>query len=97
MKHFKSKTTEEKFKKWLNAFPESWHPNDYERFYDFVTSLSLSNDYITDSELRNAIEELKTWTDTKFINDFIDIVNTKIDELTSYFDYLNKKRIVNAT
>ena len=97
MKKFKSKTTEEKFKRWINAHPESWHPYDYERFHDFITSLFLENEHISESELRNSVLESKEWKNEEFINEFVNEVTTKISELRSFFDYLNEKNRINAT
>ncbi|NQU53915.1 MAG: hypothetical protein HQ522_15405 [Bacteroidetes bacterium] len=97
MKTFKSKTTEKKFGQWLNSFPESWHPYDYERFHEFVTALLIDDDYISESELRNAIIELKEWKDKDFIDEFVESVTMKIDDLRLFFDHLKKIKIINAT
>jgi len=97
MKTFKSKSSEKKFSQWLNLFPESWHPNDYERFHDFVSDLFNYNDFITESELRTAISELKEWKDKDFINHFVEEVTTKLDELSLFYVYLKERKIINAT
>lgn len=33
------KRAERWYRLWINQFPESWHPNDLERFYMFVSVL----------------------------------------------------------
>ena len=33
------KSAEKWYRLWINQFPESWHPNDLERFYMFVSVL----------------------------------------------------------
>ncbi len=88
---FKSKETEKYLKNWLNGHPESWHSMDYEKFYNFITSLFKEDDFITESELRSLIIENKEWKDEKFITRFIDDVLTKINELRNYFDYMQKR------
>jgi hypothetical protein len=37
--HNMPKQAESWYKLWINQFPESWHPNDLERFYMFVSVL----------------------------------------------------------
>ncbi len=97
MKTFKSKTTEKKFLQWFNSFPESWHPNDYERFHSFITELFDNNDFITESELRIAISELKEWKDKDLIDEFIEEVTSKIDEISLYYEYLKERKRINIT
>lgn len=92
MKSFKSKITEEKFNRWFNLFPESCHPNDVERFHDFLVSLFNDNDNFTEAELKLAISELKEWKNEEFIEEFVEIVITKIDTLKGFFDYLNENK-----
>jgi len=33
------KSSEKWYKRWISAFPESWHPSDLERFYMFLSVL----------------------------------------------------------
>lgn len=95
MKNFKSKLTKEKFKKWLNAHPESWHPLDYERFHDFINELFLNKDSISGIELKEAIHELKKWENEKSIDDFIEKTQKIINELQLFYGYLKRKGLEN--
>jgi len=94
MKKFQSSDTLIKFNIWFRRHPESWHPLDIGRFYDFLTALFYESDYISESELRDAIDKEKEWKDKEFINEFIEIAMFKIDELRSYFDYLKSNNVI---
>ena len=88
MKVFKSNETEEKLLGWINVHPESWHPNDNERFYEFVFALLKNNESITKTELAEVVIDQKSWKDQEFIDDFLEYSMDKIYELKSFHDYL---------
>jgi len=90
MKEFKSKETEEKLLKWINAHPDSWGGYEYECFYDFVYTMIKNNDFITKIELAEYIIDNKEWKDQEFIDEFLEYTTDKIIELRNFFDYLLK-------
>ncbi len=94
MKKFNSKETENKFTSWINQHPESYHSLDIERFYSFVLSLLKNDDYLTDTELRKYIFEMKGWKNNTFIDEFVDRTMNDINDLKSFYDFLNKKGII---
>lgn len=97
MKKFKTQKTEDYFKTWINAFPESWHPLDHLRFYDFLTSLFLDEDFLSESDLKDLIYKYKNWENEKFIDEFVEQVGSKISELKGFFEYLSNKKMIIAT
>lgn len=88
MKEFKSKETNQKLLRWINAHPKSWHRRDYERFYEFVYELLKNKESITKTELAEVVIDNKDWKTQEHIDNFLEDATNKIDELKSFYDYL---------
>lgn len=63
MKKFKNIETQKLFDFWISQYPESFHPFDMERLYNFVFSMFTDEEYIDEEELFLAFKEKKDWTD----------------------------------
>ena len=56
---FKNKDTEREFIKWIKNHPESEHPNDRERFYDFVYTYIKNKESINKQEFAEIVIDNK--------------------------------------
>ena len=72
------KSVEKWYLLWINQFPESWHPNDLERFYMFVSVL-LHNS----RKSRN-----RHWLEENIRNDNSRLSNEDIEKYCDLFEHL---------
>lgn len=76
-----------KMNNWLSLYPDSTHPLDEQRFFDFVREACLHKDKITETDLKHSLTELHPeWSDTK-IDQFIDEKNALIENLMDFYDF----------
>lgn len=72
---------------WLSLYPDSTHPLDEQRFFDFVREASLHKDEISETELKRALIEFHPeWNDTK-LERFIDEKIMMIECLMGFYDF----------
>lgn len=76
-----------KMNNWLSLYPDSTHPLDEQRFFDFVREACLHKDKITETDLKHSLTELHPeWSDTK-IDQFIDEKTALIENLMDFYDF----------
>lgn len=76
-----------KMNNWLSLYPDSTHPLDEQRFFDFVREACLHKDKITETDLKHSLTELHPeWSDTK-IDRFIDEKTALIENLMDFYDF----------
>lgn len=69
---------------WIKGYPLSGHPNDMERWYDFVIGLHSSGEYLSLSNFEKYIEESCGWD-----KETIDNLSLQLEsqlELLNYYD-----------
>lgn len=93
MKGFNSEDTKLKFKRWISGFPESYHGFDMDRFYDFVLSLKLNGEWITEDELHSAFKEGKKWEED-FRNKIVSDYYHKLLDLGNFIDFIIEKNLI---
>lgn len=82
-----NKVTLIKMNNWLSLYPDSTHPLDEQRFFDFVREASLHKDEISETELKRALIEFHPeWNDTK-LERFIDEKIMMIECLMGFHDF----------
>lgn len=82
-----NKVTLIKMNNWLSIYPDSTHPLDEQRFFDFVREASLHKDEISETELKRALIEFHPeWNDTK-LERFIDEKIMMIECLMGFYDF----------
>lgn len=82
-----NKVTLIKMNNWLSLYPDSTHPLDEQRFFDFVREASLHKDEISETELKRALIEFHPeWNDTK-LERFIDEKIMMIECLMGFYDF----------
>lgn len=76
-----------KMNNWLSLYPDSTHPLDEQRFFDFVREACLHKDKISETELKRALIEFHPeWNDTK-VGRFIDEKIMMIECLMGFYDF----------
>jgi hypothetical protein len=81
------------YKMWICAFPESWHPNDLERFYMFVSVL-LAN---------SKKERSRFWLETNLKKDCPKLSEKDIEEYCNIYEHIRdfnkvwKSQLANLT
>lgn len=82
-----NKETLIKMNNWLSLYPDSTHPLDEQRFFDFVREACLHKDKISENALkRSLIEFHPKWSDTK-VERFIDEKIMMIECLMGFYDF----------
>ncbi len=90
-KPFKKEQTNQLFYVWLRNSPESYHPYDMERFYDFIYNLLESREELSEEILTNSVKAEKSWTPefvTEFVNSFFD----RYLEIREFWGFLKEKK-----
>lgn len=81
------KNTLIKMNDWLSLNPDSTHPLDEQRFFDFVREACLHKDEISETDLkRSLIEFHPEWSDTK-VERFIDEKFMMIESLMGFYEF----------
>lgn len=79
---------------WIGADPESGHPLDRERFYDFVFSC-LKNDVTIDiDDIYREIRDHKNWNE-EYSTEFAEENSAIFSHITGFIDYLKEKHNIN--
>lgn len=82
-----TKETLIKMNDWLSLYPDSTHPLDEQRFFDFVREACLHKDEISETDLkRSLIEFHPEWSDTK-VERFIDEKIMMIESLMGFYEF----------
>lgn len=82
-----TKETLIKMNDWLSLYPDSTHPLDEQRFFDFVREACLHKDEISETYLkRSLIEFHPEWSDTK-VERFIDEKIMMIESLMGFYEF----------
>lgn len=84
--YFKSSENNRLLHVWLSSFPESYHPLDMNRFYNFILSLFTTNEELTAGILMSAVREEKKWNED-FINTFVDEFIDRYFELKRFWEF----------
>ena len=88
--YFKNEETSRLFSVWINMFPESGHPCDRERFYEFLLSLFKDNEELTEDILTDAIRATKQWEES-FIKKFSDKIVKRYFLIKGFFEFSIEK------
>lgn len=79
--------TRSKLVNWLSLYPDSTHPLDEKRFYDFVRESCLRRDYISKSDISTVLKNVHSeWSNEK-IEGFADKYVVLIEQLQSFYDF----------
>lgn len=82
--NFNNQETQDLFDLWINLFPETFHPSDMERFYDFIYSMFKNEEFISEDNLIRVLIDRKGW-ENKFARDqasrFVDVIENTIQVL----------------
>jgi len=62
---------EKAFNFWISQYPESYHPLDMERFYEFVDAVAKSKEHIGTDWLREKIAYSENRLNDKQTEDFV--------------------------
>ena len=82
-----TKETLIKMNNWLSLYPDSTHPLDEQRFFDFVREACLHKDKISETALKCALKEYHPeWSDTK-VERFIDEKIVMIESLMKFYEF----------
>ena len=82
-----NKETLIKMNNWLSLYPDSTHPLDEQRFFDFVREACLHKDKISETDLRRSLTEFHPeWSDTK-VERFIDEKIVMIESLMGFYEF----------
>lgn len=82
-----NKETLIKMNNWLSLYPDSTHPSDEQRFFDFVREACLHKDEISETKLKRALIEFHPeWNETK-VERFIDEKFMMIECLMGFYDF----------
>ncbi len=84
--YFNNPETNKLFHSWICNYPESFHPLDMNRFYDFILSLFSTNEELTESILTSAIQEEKEWIEES-TNEFVETFIEKYWNLKRFWEY----------
>lgn len=82
-----NKETLIKMNNWLSLYPDSTHPLDEQRFFDFVREACLHKDKISETDLKRSLTEFHPeWSDTK-IERFVDEKIVMIESLMGFYAF----------
>ena len=94
MKEFKNKETQQLFDFWISQHPESYHPFDMERMYNFIFSMFMDDEYLGEDELYIAFKENKNWHD-----EYAQKISTKlsytIDDIMGFLRFMRENNKLN--
>jgi hypothetical protein len=79
---------EETFEHWISQYPESHHPLDEERYYEFIDEVVAYDDYIGPSWLRDKLGTTKH----SMSNEQVEQLITEFDTLVEYGKRLMRGR-----
>lgn len=96
MKSMDSKTRE-KMILWLSLYPDSSHPLDTNRFYDFVREACIHEDKIEEKDLSETLREAQpSWIDDK-IKEFAYEKSRLIDHLIHFYNFCAERGTAGQT
>jgi hypothetical protein len=75
---------------WLSFFPESCHPMDMRRFYEFISTAADNGDLNNVCAMNHEYEVRRCqpkWND-EFVTEFVDEWQTKIEIVAGYAQHL---------
>ena len=90
-KPFKNEQTNLFFQRWINNYPESHHPYDRERFYDFVYSLLENREELSETILTDSVKAEKNWK-PEFVTEFVDLFLDKYFLLKEFWEFMGEKK-----
>lgn len=79
--------TKQKMVHWLSRYPDSTHPLDTQRFYDFVREACHSGDKINSSDLITVLKEVQPKWDEDYINQFSEEKEVLIECLINFYQF----------
>lgn len=82
--------SKEKMEMWLGRFPESSHPLDEERFFDFVVSLCRAKETVSKEEMAEFYSSIHPDFEEEHILTVCDKWDSKISNLQSFYKFLNE-------
>jgi hypothetical protein len=73
--------TETKFKNWMTAHPDSDHPNDKERFMEFIREADKNNDLVEllTMDLYQVVKTYHPQWIKEYVYEFVNMWRTKIN------------------
>ena len=89
--------TREKFVLWLSMYPDSSHPLDEERFYDFVRESCIRKDEISESDIISSLKDIQPeWSNEK-VEGFADQYVILIEQLQGFYDFFIQNKQLETT
>lgn len=86
--------TRNKFVLWLSMYPDSLHPLDEARFFDFVRESCIRKDNVIESDIISTLKEVQpTWSEEK-IQGFSDQYVILIEQLQGFYDFFVENKQV---
>lgn len=82
-----NKATEEKLVSWLCAYPDSNHPLDERRMYDFVREACYHHDKVTLDLLRKVLEQTQPQWEEAYKEHFLYETYSLIDHLMAFYSF----------
>ena len=80
--------TRKKFVCWLSMYPDSSHPLDEERFYDFVRESCIRKNEISESDIISTLKDIQPEWSKEKIEGFSDQYVILIEQLQGFYDFL---------
>ena len=79
--------TRKKFVFWLSMYPDSSHPLDEERFYDFVRESCIRKDEISESDIISTLKDIQPEWSKEKIEGFAGQHVILIEQLQGFYDF----------
>lgn len=89
--------TRKKFVLWLSMYPDSSHPLDEARFYDFVRESCIRKDVISESDIISALKDIQPNWGKEKIEGIADQYVILIEQLQGFYDFFVENKQVETT
>jgi hypothetical protein len=75
---------------WLSFFPESYHPMDMRRFYEFISTAAANGDLnnVCAMNLEYEVRRCQPKWNDGFVTEFVDEWQTKMEIVAGYAQHL---------
>lgn len=89
--------TRKKFVFWLSMYPDSTHPLDEARFYDFVRESCIRKDVISESDIISTLKDMQPGWSNEKIEGFADQYVILIEQLQGFYDFFIQNKQIEPT
>lgn len=88
-----NETNRQKMEFWLSQHPESTHPLDERRFFDFISSLCESRENVSLQELMECYSNIHPRYEEQSIRNLCEQWDIEISMLKRFYEYLVERRV----